>query len=248
MHASLMATEPSQKLSQPAPAHTPTQPIAPWWHTVLVLLPLAIMSVASARQHGLPNANLPGMSSRLSGYFTVIAIEWLVVLMIWLALKRRGLSMASLVSGRWQSLKSFFRDLGLGVGLIVVAVPVTSSIIHLLRVHTEGTLSALMPRTVFELVVWLGLSLTGGFCEELIFRGYLTRQFSAWTGSRAVAIVLQGVAFGLGHGYYGKAMLAIMVHGWLLGLLAYWRKSLRPGMLAHGLQDALGGMVGFFGR
>jgi len=248
MHASLTAIEPSQKPSHPALADTPREPIASWWHTVLVLLPIAIMSVASAYQHGLPNANLPGMSSRLSGYFTVIAVEWFVVLLIWLALKRRGLSIGSLVAGRWQTLKSFFRDLGLGVGLIVVAVPVASGLIYLLRVHTEGTLSTVTPKSVFELVVWLGLSATGGFCEELIFRGYLTRQFSAWTGSRAFGLVLQGVAFGLAHGYYGKAMLAIMVHGWLLGLLAYWRKSLRPGMLAHGLQDTLGGVVAFFSR
>ena len=249
MHAtSLTATEPSQKLSQPAPAATPAQPIAPWWHTVLVLLPIAIMSVAGAYQHGLPNANLPGMNSRLSGYFTVIAIEWFVVLMIWLALKRRGLSLGSLDSGRWQSPKSFFRDLGFGVGLIVVAVPVSNGLIHLLRVHTNSTLAAILPQTVFELVVWLGLSVTGGYCEELIFRGYLTRQFGAWTGSRAWGIILQGVAFGLGHGYYGIAMLAIMVHGWLLGVLAGWRKSLRPGMLAHGLQDVLGGVLGFFAR
>jgi membrane protease YdiL (CAAX protease family) len=41
-------------------------------------------------------------------------------------------------------------------------------------------------------------------------------------------------------------MVLIMVQGWLLGLLAYWRKSLRPGMLAHGLQDAIGGIVAFF--
>jgi hypothetical protein len=81
-------------------ADTPTEPIAPWRHTVLVLLPIAIGSVASWYQHGLPNANLPGMSSRLSGYFTVIAEEWVVVLLIWLALRRRGLSIGSLVSVR----------------------------------------------------------------------------------------------------------------------------------------------------
>ena len=102
------------------------------------------------------------------------------------------------------------------------------------------------PKTTFELVVWLGLSATGGFCEELTFRGYLTRQFSAWTGSRAFAIVLQGVVFGLAHGYYQKVMVVIVVQGWLLGVLAHWRKSLRPGMLAHGLQDTIGGVVAFF--
>ena len=90
------------------------------------------------------------------------------------------------------------------------------------------------------------MAATAGFCEELTFRGYLTRQFNAWTGSRVFAVVLQGVAFGLAHGYYQRVMLVIMVQGWLLGLFAYWRKSLRPGMLAHGLQDAIGGLVAFF--
>lgn len=59
----------------------------------------------------------------------------------------------------------------------------------------------------------------------------------------------QGILFGLGHAYYGgKLMLIIMVHGYLLGLLTSWRKSLRPAMLAHGLQNVLGGVVEFVSR
>src|ERR1700756_2180498 len=106
-----------------APAYTAREPIAPWWHTLLVLVPLAIGSVASAYQHGLPNAHVPGISSRLSSYITVLLQEWLVVFLIWLAVKRRGLSIRSLVSGRWQTLGAFFRDLGLAVGFLIVVVP-----------------------------------------------------------------------------------------------------------------------------
>ena len=102
---------------------TQTEPIAPWWHTVLVLAPIATGSVASAYQHGLPNANVPGMSSRLSSYFTVLVEEWLVVFLIWLALRHRGLSFGSLISGRWQTLGSFLKDLGLAVGFLIVVVP-----------------------------------------------------------------------------------------------------------------------------
>jgi uncharacterized protein len=220
--------------------------IAPWWHTVLVLLPIAMGSVASWYQHGLPNANVPGISSRLSSYITVLLQEWFVALLIWLALKRRGLSIRSLISGRWQTVGAFFRDLGLAVGFLVVAVPLIGVLVHLIGGDANSNVANITPKTGFELVVWLGLSATGGFCEELTFRGYLTQQFSAWTGSRVFAIVLQGVVFGLAHGYYQKVMVVIMVQGWLLGLLAYWRKSLRPGMLAHGLQDAIGGLVAFF--
>ena len=227
-------------------ANTAGKPIAPWWHTLLVLGPLAVGSVASWCQHGLPNAQVPGISPRLSSYLTVLVQEWFVVLLIWLALKRRGLSIGSLVSGRWQTLSAFFRDLGLAVGFLVVAVPLIGVLVHLIGGDANSNVANITPKAVVELVVWLGLAATGGFCEELTFRGYLVRQFSAWTGSRVFAIVLQGAVFGLAHGYYEKVMVLIMVQGWLLGLLAYWRKSLRPGMLAHGLQDAIGGLVAFF--
>lgn len=227
-------------------ADTARESIAPWWHTVLVLALLAVMSVASWYQHGLPNAHVPGLGSRLSGYFTVLVAEWFQVLLIWLALRRRGLSIGSLVSNRWQTLGTFFRDLGLAVGFLVVAVPLVGLLAHLLADNANSTLAAITPKTTFELMVWLVLAATAGFCEELTFRGYLTQQFRAWTGSHAFAVILQGVAFGLAHGYYHKVMVVIMVQGWLLGLFAYWRKSLRPGMLAHGLQDGIGGVVAFF--
>ncbi|MBZ5546873.1 MAG: CPBP family intramembrane metalloprotease [Acidobacteriia bacterium] len=151
-----------------------------------------------------------------------------------------------MVSGRWQTLGAFFRDLGLAIGFLVVAVPLVGVLAYLLGGNADSTLANITPKTGFELLIWLGLAATGGFCEELVFRGYLTRQFSAWTGSRVFAVVLQGVAFGLAHGYYHKIMVVVMVQGWLLGLLAYWRKSLRPGVLAHGLQDVIGGVVAFF--
>jgi len=227
------------------PVETPLEPVAPWWHTVLVLAIVGGSSLASFYEHGLPNLYLPGMNWRLSGYFTVIALEWILVLVIWLALRSRGLTFDSLVGGSWRTLGNFFRDLGLGIALIVIAVPTTSGLIYLLGVHSDKTLATLTPKTWFELVVWVVLNWSAAFSEELVFRGYLMRQFGAWTGSRAAGLILQGMCFGLAHGYYRWAMLAIMVHGWLLGGLAWWRKSLRPGILAHGVQDMLGGIVAF---
>src|SRR5262245_33660752 len=220
-------------------AASPREPIAPWWHTVLVVVPIAIGSIASWYQHGLPNANLPGMSSRLSSYVTVLAIEWFPVLLIWLALRRRGLSMSTLVSGRWLAtgvlfqylgvvvgfmvFVVFFQDLGLAFWFLFVVFPLAGILASLFGGVAETAVANITPKTGLELTVWLGLAVSGGFCEELVFRGYLTQQFSAWTGSRALAVVLQGVVFGLAHGYYHWVMVAPMVQGWLLGLLAYWR-------------------------
>jgi hypothetical protein len=58
------------------------EPVVPWWHTVLVVLPIAVGSVASWHQHGLPNAIVPGISSRLSSYITVLVREWFVALLL----------------------------------------------------------------------------------------------------------------------------------------------------------------------
>jgi membrane protease YdiL (CAAX protease family) len=224
------------------------EPVAPWWHTALVLIPIAAGSVAGAYQQGLPDVHLPGMDSRLSSYLTVFLEEWFLVFLIWLGLRRQGRPIGSLVSGRWRTPGMVWRDFGLAAAFLAVAVPVIGLVASMLGGGTEATLSGITPKTLIELLVWLAVAATAGFCEELVFRGYLTRQFAAWTGKPLVAILLQGAVFGLAHGFYGRVMIAVMVQGWLLGLLARWRKSLRPGMLAHGLQDSLGGLVAFLSR
>ncbi len=225
------------------------EPVAPWWHTILVFAPIAAASLASGYQHGYPNANLPGLNPRLSSYLTVLVVEWLPVALIWRALRSRGLPLATLIGGRWPNARAFLRDLGLGVALLAVAALVIDPLGALLGAKAlEGTLTHSIPQTPLELAVFLVLALSAGFCEELVFRGYLMRQLSAWTGSRTAGLLLQGIVFGLGHGYYRWVMVAIMVLAWLLGLLARWRRSLLPGMLFHAVQDSLGGVVAFATR
>jgi len=199
------------------------EPVAPWWHTVMVMAPIAAASIASGYQHGYPDAHLPGLEPRLSSYLTVLVVEWLPVVLIWRALRSRGLPLAALIGGRWPNALAFLRDLGLGAGLVI-------------------------PQTPLELAVYLVMALSAGFCEELIFRGYLMRQLSAWTGSRTAGLLLQGIVFGLAHAYYRWVMVAIAVLAWLLGILARWRRSLLPGMLFHAVQDSLGGVIAFVTR
>ena len=38
-------------------------------------------------------------------------------------------------------------------------------------------------------------------------------------------------------------MLLIGIYGLMFGLLAWWRNSLRPGMMAHAWHDAFSGVV-----
>ena len=90
----------------------------------------------------------------------------------------------------------------------------------------------------------MGVSVSAGICEEIVYRGYLQRQFLALTRSSIVAVLAQAVIFGLGHAYQGaKQVVVITVLGLLYGLLAWWRKSLRPGILAHAWSDIFGGWI-----
>ena len=82
--------------------------------------------------------------------------------------------------------------------------------------------------------------------EELAFRGYLQRQLTALTGHTWIALLLQVTVFGIAHGYQGvRNCLAIAIYGALFTLLALWRKSLRPGMIAHACTDIAGGLLGW---
>jgi hypothetical protein len=110
----------AEMLNHRASVHRVGYPSRNLGHTVLVILPLAAMSVAGWYQHGLPNAHVLGLGPRLSSFVTVVLVEWFQVLLIWLALRRRGLSIGSTVSGRWQTSSAFFKDLGLAVGFVVI--------------------------------------------------------------------------------------------------------------------------------
>jgi membrane protease YdiL (CAAX protease family) len=53
-------------------------------------------------------------------------------------------------------------------------------------------------------------------------------------------VLAQAVLFGIGHWYQGvRQVILISLLGALYGILAQWRKSLRPGIIAHAWADVL---------
>jgi membrane protease YdiL (CAAX protease family) len=63
-------------------------------------------------------------------------------------------------------------------------------------------------------------------------------------GNAGAAVVTQGILFAVFHGNQGlRFMVIIAMYGCLLGALAYWRRSVRPGMIAHFMQDGLVGLL-----
>jgi uncharacterized protein len=216
--------------------------IAPAWHTAIVLFAMLGLSIVGSRTRNLPGV---GAYGRIGGYVLVMIVEWVTAGFIWYGVSRRGLSISELVGGSWVRPFAVLRDLALAIGFLLIAAAVLNGLGYLLKAVPNQAIRNMFPQGPAEVIVYLLLVLTAGFCEELIFRGYLQRQFTALTRATIGGIVLQGIVFGASHGYQGsKFMLIITVFGTMFGLLAHWRRSLRPGMIAHFLQDGVGGLLG----
>lgn len=89
-------------------------------------------------------------------------------------------------------------------------------------------------------MLWMGLSVSAGFCEEFFMRGYgigLLRRFGV---PKEVALVLTAAVFGCLHLYEGPfAVLVIAIWGLLFGYVLVRTGSLWPAILAHFLVDAV---------
>lgn len=226
----------------PAPAG-----VAPAWHTILFLVIVIGFAVLSAQsQHQMIERH-----GRVTAYVTTMAWEYILVgYILWGARKNR-VKLREIVGGRWKSAEDVLIDLAIAFGFWMVAAGVLAGLSYALGLasasqldQAKKQLGPLLPRTGLELGLWIALSATAGFCEEIMFRGYLQKQFQAATRSSALAVILQAAVFGVAHAYQGgRRIILIGVYGALFGMLAVWRKSLRPGMLGHTMQDSFSGLA-----
>jgi uncharacterized protein len=216
--------------------------VAPAWHTAAVVLILVGISGLSYYARGLPSVG--HHHNRVWGYATTMLMEWLVFAFIWFGLRLRKQRLQILLGEKWEGSRKLVRDLALAIGFLITANVILSALGHLLKATTNAAIRSLLPHGPAEIAVYFLLTVTAGICEEMIFRGYLQRQFAAWSKTAAVGVLLQGTIFGASHGYQGpKLMLIIVVYGVLFGVLVQWRRSLRPGMIAHFLQDFVEGVL-----
>lgn len=219
--------------------------IAPIWHTLTLIAGLIAISAFGA--YLVRSAHPLTGSQRLFRYGVMIALEWAMVAYIAWGMKGR-VAVAGLLCGDWKRPQHVLRDVGIAVTFLLAAYCVMFVLLLLLRPGHSVGVERLMPHTRSELWLFIAVALTAGFVEEIVFRGYLQRQLLALFGNENLSIVLQAIVFGAAHGYQGSARMQMLGSlGLLLGLLAKWRKSLRPGMIAHAALDMLAG-VAFFVR
>jgi membrane protease YdiL (CAAX protease family) len=227
----------------PAPGPRPI----PYWHTFALIAVLAIFSVANARaSHGLHSSK-----AHVRIYLATMVYEWILTAYVWWGLARAGRSMRELIGGRWRRVEDFLLDIAIAAGTWIGALMVLAVAAIAMGMNQTGNLDEarqqigfLAPQSSLEVILWIALSATAGFCEEVLFRGYFQMQFTRLLRSRWFALVVVSILFGLGHGYEGaQRMVLIALLGFAFGLMSLLRKSLRPAMMAHTLQDTISGLL-----
>ncbi len=217
--------------------------VAPLWHTLgLLLLLLGITFGGFRLQSWSPAGSDSGKhAGNVTLYLSVIVSEWALFYYVWLGGLRRGATrLRDLIGGRWRNTKDVLLDIAVAAGFWVVWTAAAVFMSFVVGPSQVERLGFLKPQGLVEVTLWVMMSLTAGFCEELVFRGYLQAQFLGLTGRAALAVPAQAVVFGVSHLYQGvKQVIVITVLGILFGLLANWRKSLRPGMISHAWSDVL---------
>ena len=187
---------------------------------------------------------------KIAQYLWTMSWEWLLTAFVYLGVRKR-ITLRELIGGRWANVEDVLIDLVVASAFWLAAIAVLGVGAKLMHLDEAGRfdsmrrqLGFLIPDTTLELLIWFSVSATAGISEEIIFRGYLQRQFAGITRSIVAGVLISAVIFGAAHGYEGgPRMILIGIYGLMFGLLAWWRKSLRPGMIAHAWHDAFSGAV-----
>jgi len=217
------------------------RPVASPWHTVVVLALIAALVSRGRVQLGQMRAMVN--PDHISLYRRTILSEWLTLALVLSGVWLHGSSLLTVMGHRWRSVSALFRDVGIGL-LFLIAMIVFTSIVSSHGDAGDRATQFLLPQGRIEVTLWVLLSISAGICEEAIYRGYLQKQFMAMTKSVPAGIILSALVFGLAHSYQGLARASMIgVAGAMSGVLAYWCRSVRPGMIAHALQDLLGAFI-----
>jgi hypothetical protein len=162
--------------------------IAPWWHTVLVfvqLIALALIGMSRAQS----SMDLPHVAT-----YTAAAIgTWLELGAVVAGVYRRRRFFFDTLQRRAGSLwLDAWRGVALYLATMLMLAVVTVAL-HIARLHPgfdRQVMMAMAPKNWLELLLWFAVSVSVGFCEEHVFRGYLLQQMIAWGGKLGASPLL----------------------------------------------------------
>ncbi|MEO8875433.1 MAG: CPBP family intramembrane glutamic endopeptidase [Polyangiaceae bacterium] len=183
-------------------------------------------------------------SSRITAiYLPTLLVEW--VLAIYAIRVGRGRNaLGDLLGARWTTALRALEDLAIAFALLTFIEASEAIYASISHASVNQAVLALLPHTAGERLMWVMLASSVGFCEEIVYRGYLLTQLTAFSGAPAVGILVQAMLFGLAHGQQGVVTaLRFSIYGIAFGVVAWRRKSLLPGIACHIAIDLSSGLL-----
>jgi membrane protease YdiL (CAAX protease family) len=176
------------------------RPVASYWHSAAFLGIVVVVAAAgyAAQQRQVAGEGLTASHGQaIPLYLSATVMDWLLVLFVWRGIRRREGTFGSLIRGRWRSAREVLRDVGLAGVFWIFLLAAMWGLDRLPMPEGTKSLDTLLPQGALEVGIWVLTCVSAGFCEELVFRGYVQRQLLAWSGSTPIAVLGQGVLFGL---------------------------------------------------
>ena len=105
-----------------------------------------------------------------------------------------------------------------------------------------------MPANLREFRAFIGMALTAGICEEILFRGFLMTYLQAlsYGSPKYQSMVVSAAVFAMLHIYQGRvAAVKIFAFSLIFGALYILTNSILPSILIHVLVDLISGWIGF---
>ncbi|MGB8262047.1 MAG: CPBP family intramembrane glutamic endopeptidase [Terracidiphilus sp.] len=259
--------EPAASPMQGQPAPRAVLQVAPAWHTVVLVAGVVALSVHGASRFALHR----GPVDRLATYAMTALMEAALFGWVLLGLHLGRTPLRSLLGGFSFRPRAVAQDMGVAAVFWIASLCVLGSIgvawagVEKAMAHPAPVapahgqppaysssqmeslraLKELAPEGAGEIAAWALLCVLVGFVEELVFRGYLQRQFIALArGGLVTGVLLSASVFGAAHAYQGaRNMVMLAVFGVLFSVLALYRRSLRAGMMAHCWHDLFAGLA-----
>ena len=202
--------------------------------TALLIGALPAFAVVQARTA----AGLQELPSRNKIYISTIASLWVLAFTTALVASSSAINprLLGVVALAWLPFAIWFLFGLLGAGAIILAF-------RAFGIGETRMIHHMIPVTHTEKLLYVGVSLSAGICEELVFRGFLVATLTVATGSASMAVIMSAVVFGIAHAHQDAAgamragLLAL-----LLTIPVLMTGSLYPGIAAHAAIDLLAGL------
>lgn len=234
-----MLTHRLQRTAEPA-----GEVLAPRWHTgALIFLMLAVAVTGVVKGRSVPTGAASPSSDRIVGvYLPLLLAQWTLALYV-CRIGRSQSALRALLGRGWGGVRRGLTDAALAAaGWFLIEA--SEAALGRFGMSQNAAVVAMLPHSGVERAIWVLVAASVGFCEEVVYRGYLQTQLTAFTGKVAVAIGLQAILFGIAHGDQGlSTAIRFTVYGVGFGAVSRWRRSLVPGIACHVAVDLASGLL-----